>query len=147
MTPPNPSDLSTLKNRGAKMMVYHGTSDPIFSSDDTTTWYDSLRAANGGDAPNFARFYRVPGMTTARPARPPTSSTCSRRWSTGSRRAWRPTACVATARGPGNAGGVNADVPADLGGQPRPRPLCPYPKVARYNGSGNIELAASFICQ
>jgi hypothetical protein len=31
MTRPKPSDLSTL-NRGAKIMVYHGTSDPIFSS-------------------------------------------------------------------------------------------------------------------
>lgn len=39
MTPPNPSNLSALKNRGAKMMLYHGTNDPIFSSDDTTTWY------------------------------------------------------------------------------------------------------------
>ena len=44
MTPPNPTDLSALKNRGAKMMVYHGTSDPIFSSDDTTAWYEALRA-------------------------------------------------------------------------------------------------------
>ena len=50
MTPPNAADLSTLKNRGAKLMAYHGTSDPIFSSDDTTAWYDALRAANGGDA-------------------------------------------------------------------------------------------------
>ncbi len=63
MIPPHPSDLGILKNRGAKMRVYHGTSDPIFSSDDTTAWYESLRAANGGDASNFARFYRVPGMT------------------------------------------------------------------------------------
>ncbi|MEY8876332.1 MAG: tannase/feruloyl esterase family alpha/beta hydrolase, partial [Leptothrix sp. (in: b-proteobacteria)] len=63
MTPPNPSNLATLKNRGAKMMVYHGTSDPIFSSDDTTAWYESLRSANAGDASNFSRFYRVPGMT------------------------------------------------------------------------------------
>jgi hypothetical protein len=25
-------------------------------------WYEALRAANGGDASNFARFFRVPGM-------------------------------------------------------------------------------------
>ena len=62
MTPPNPADLSKLKKRGAKVMAYHGTSDPIFSSDDTQHWYDQLRVANGGDASNFARFYRVPGM-------------------------------------------------------------------------------------
>ena len=29
MTPPNPSNLSTLKNRGGKILVYHGVSDAI----------------------------------------------------------------------------------------------------------------------
>ena len=28
----------------------------------------------------------------------------------------------------------------------RKRPLCPYPKYARYNGSGSIEAAESFSC-
>lgn len=28
----------------------------------------------------------------------------------------------------------------------RTRPLCPYPKYARYNGSGNPEDAANFSC-
>ena len=56
MTPPSPGNLSLLRNRGAKMMVYHGTSDPIFSSDDTTAWYDTLTANYGGTAPNGARF-------------------------------------------------------------------------------------------
>ena len=59
MTPPTPSNLSTLKQRGAKVMVYHGVSDPIFSYDDSVTWYRNLAAANGGDASNFARLYGV----------------------------------------------------------------------------------------
>jgi len=28
----------------------------------------------------------------------------------------------------------------------RTRPLCPYPQVARYNGTGSIDDAASFAC-
>lgn len=28
----------------------------------------------------------------------------------------------------------------------RPRPLCPYPQVARYKGRGSIDAAASFSC-
>ena len=28
----------------------------------------------------------------------------------------------------------------------RTRPLCPYPQVARYNGTGSIDEAASFVC-
>jgi feruloyl esterase len=29
----------------------------------------------------------------------------------------------------------------------RTRPLCPYPQIAKYNGMGNPEDAASFTCQ
>jgi len=146
MTPPNPTDLSKLKLRGAKMMVYHGTSDPIFSSDDTTAWYDGLAAANGGDAANFARFYRVPGMNHCSGG-PATDQmdllTPLIAWV---EQGTVPGAVTATARGTGNAGGVNADVPAGWAVN-RTRPLCPYPQVARYKGSGSLDDAASFSCQ
>jgi feruloyl esterase len=146
MLPPNPSDLGTLKNRGAKMMVYHGTSDPIFSSDDTTAWYESLRTANGGDASNFARFYRVPGMTHCA-AGPATDQfdmlTPLVNWV---ENGVAPDSVVASVRGAGNAGGVNTELPAGWSAT-RTRPLCPYPKVARYKGSGSIESADSFSCQ
>jgi len=146
MTPPNPSNLSTLKNRGAKMLVYHGTSDPIFSSDDTTAWYESLRGANGGDAGNFARFFRVPGMTHCSSG-PATDQfdmlTPLVNWV---ERGQLPLSVGASARGPGNPAGANTSVPATWAPD-RTRPLCPYPKVARYSGSGSLELAASFTCQ
>lgn len=146
MTPPNPTQLSTLKNRGAKMMVYHGVADAIFSVDDTKAWYEGLSAANGGDASDFARFYRVPGMNH-----------CSGGPSTdqfdmlSALVAWveqgqAPDSVIARARGAGNAGGANPNVPAGWAAD-RSRPLCPYPKVARYKGSGSLELADSFSCQ
>jgi poly(3-hydroxybutyrate) depolymerase len=146
MTPPNPSNLSKLKDRGAKMMVYHGTADPIFSSDDTTTWYDNLRGANNGDASNFARFYRVPGMNHCSGG--PTTDqfdmlTPLVNWV---EKGEAPDSVVAKARGAGNVGGVNADVPAGWSAD-RTRPLCAYPKVARYNGTGSIESASSFSCK
>lgn len=146
MPPPNPSDLTTLKNRGAKLMVYHGTSDPIFSSDDTTAWYEALRAANGGDASGFARFYRIPGMTHCS-AGPATDQfdmlTPLVSWV---ENGVAPDRVLANVRGPGNLGGTNPDIPATWSPS-RSRPLCPYPQVARYNGSGSLELAASFTCQ
>jgi feruloyl esterase len=145
MTPPNASDLSVLRNRGAKIIVYHGTSDPIFSSDDTTAWYNSVAAANV-DAPTFARLFLVPGMTHCS-AGPATDQfdmlTPIVDWV---EKGQAPDAIVASARGASNPGGVNADVPASWS-PTRTRPLCAYPKVARYNGSGNVELASSFICQ
>ncbi len=146
MTPPNPSNLSALKDRGAKMMVYHGTNDPIFSSDDTTAWYDALRMANNGDASNFARFYRVPGMNhcSGGPATDQFDMLAPLvNWV---EKGQAPDNVVANARGPGNAGGVNADVPAAWSAT-RSRPLRAYPKVARYNGTGDVESAGSFSCK
>jgi len=145
MTPPNPSDLSALKNRGAKMMIYHGTADPIFSSDDTTAFYQALSAANDGSAANFARLYLVPGMNH-----------CSDGPSTDQfdmlaplvnwvEQGVAPDSVEATARGPGNVVAVNVDVPADWA-PARTRPLCSFPKVARFHG-GSLDEASSFACE
>ncbi|WP_347557354.1 tannase/feruloyl esterase family alpha/beta hydrolase [Robbsia sp. KACC 23696] len=143
MTPPDETNLSALKQRGAKLMVYHGTSDPVFSSNDTTDWYQRLTAANGGDASNFARLYTIAGMNH-----------CSGGPSTDQFDmltplvAWveqgtAPESVLATARDASNAV-PNADVPTDWGAG-RTRPLCPYPKVARYQG-GDVNAASSFVC-
>lgn len=146
MLPPDPANLSKLKNRGGKMLVYHGTSDPIFSSDDTTSWYESLRAANGDSAANFARFFRIPGMNHCEGG-PATDQfdalTPLVNWV---EKGQAPESIQARARGAGNAGGMNADIPSSWSAS-RSRPLCPYPKVARYKGSGDPEQAANFSCQ
>ena len=146
MTPPNPTELGTLRNRGAKMMVYHGVSDPIFSVDDTKAWYEGLNATNRGDASDFARFYRVPGMghCSGGPATDQFDMLSALV-------AWveqgtAPDRVIASARGPGNAGVVNAEVPVDWAPN-RTRPLCPYPKVARYEGTGSLDSADRFVCR
>lgn len=146
MTPPNPTNLEALKKRGAKMIVYHGVSDPIFSVNDTESWYKGLQAANGGDASNFARFFRVPGMGHCSGG-PATDQfdliTPLVNWV---EQGQAPAQVTASARGPGNAGGVNTEVPATWSAD-RTRPLCPYPKVARYAGAGSLESASSFRCE
>jgi len=146
MLPPAPTNLAKLKNRGAKMMVYHGVSDTIFSSDDTTSWYEGLAKNNAGDASNFARFFRVPGMNHCSGG-PSTDQfdmlTPLVNWV---EQGQAPDSVTASARGAGNAAGANADLPSTWSAT-RTRPLCPYPKVAKYKGSGDIESAASFSCQ
>jgi feruloyl esterase len=146
MTPPNPTDLSTLKNRGAKMMIYHGTADPIFSSDDTQAYIDNLNTANGGDATNFARFYPIPGMNHCSGGPATDQFDMLSPLIAWVEQGIAPESVEARVRGPGNPAGANADVPGTWSSL-RSRPLCVYPKVARYKGSGSAELASSFVCQ
>ncbi len=145
MMPPDYGKLPVLRNRGAKLMVYHGTADPIFSSDDTVQWYDTLRR-NHGDAADFARLYLVPGMNhcSGGPATDQFDMLSSLvAWV---EKGQAPDRVLASARGAGNAGGANTDLPATWS-PTRTRPLCPHPLAARYNGSGDMESAASFSCR
>ena len=137
MTPPNPSNLTALQTRGAKIMVHHGVSDPIFSVNDTEAWYKGVQATHG-TAAGFARFFRVPAMghCSGGPAADQFDMlTPLVNWV---EKGQAPDTVIATARGAGNAGGVNADVPATWAAN-RTRPLCAYPKVARYGTSGSID--------
>jgi hypothetical protein len=144
MTPPNAADLSAFKARGAKLMVYHGTSDPVFSFNDTLNWYETLDKTHQGRAASFARLYPVPGMNHCQGG-PSTEQfdmlSALVKWVEMDQ---APDQVIATART-----GLNPDVPADWihEGQPRTRPLCPWPKQARYKGTGNINEAANFSCQ
>jgi feruloyl esterase len=144
MPPPEAAKLDPLRQRGAKMIVYHGTSDPVFSSDDTAAWYERLQATHDGDAASFARYFPVPGMNHC--AGGPTTDQFDMLsalvdWVEQGR---APQSVTASARGPG-AGMINAEVPADWSPR-RSRPLCPYPSVATYT-SGDPEAASSFACR
>jgi feruloyl esterase len=146
MTPPDVRDLSAVRSRGAKMIVYHGVSDAIFSVDDTETWFRGVDRHSGGPAKDFVRFYEIPGMghCSGGPATDQVDFVTPLV-------AWveqgvAPAALIAKARGAGNPGGVNADLPATWAPD-RTRPLCPYPSTARYKGEGSLEEASSFECR
>ncbi len=146
MTPPNPTDLSRVKDRGGKILVYHGVSDPIFSVNDTEAWYNGVQKANGGDASDFVRFFRIPGMDHCRrgPATDQFDAISALvKWV---ELGQAPDRIIASVRGAGNAGGQNEDLPPDWSAN-RTRPLCAYPAVATYKGSGSIEDANSFVCK
>jgi hypothetical protein len=149
MGPPGhekPDNLLPLRARGAKMVLYHGVSDAIFSAEDTRQWVERVNRSQDGKAADFARYFPVPGMNH-----------CSGGPATdqfdllGPLVKWveqgvAPQAVTASARGVGNVGGVNAELPADWSAT-RSRPLCAYPTVARYNGTGPVETASSFTCR
>ena len=147
LSPPNPADLSALKQRRGKILVTHGTSDPVFSSDDTAAWYEQLRRANNGDASDFARYFPVPGMGHCVGGASTDQFNGIAALVEWVEQGKAPATLLATARGPGNPGGANGMVPADWAAG-RTRPLCPYPQVARLKpGATDLESASSFICQ
>ena len=107
MTPPDVRDLNDVRRRGAKMVVYHGVSDPIFSVEDTVAWHRGVEQASGGRADDFVRFYKVPGMghCSGGPAVDQADFiTPLVRWV---EQGVAPAAVVASARGTGNAGGAS----------------------------------------
>jgi feruloyl esterase len=146
MTPPEATDMNDVRRRGAKILVYHGVSDPIFSVADTERWFRGIDRSSGGRADDFVRLYNVPGMghCSGGPATDQADFiTPLVEWV---ERGDEPESIVATARGAGNAGGVNTEVPADWSPS-RTRPLCPYPSVARYKGRGDVERASNWSCR
>ncbi len=146
MTPVHPRHMNKLAERGGKIMVYHGVSDPIFSVNDSEAWYKGLQEEHDGHAADFARFFRVPSMghCSGGPATDQFDAiTPMVNWV---EKGQAPDSLIASARGAGNAGGVNAEVPATWAAD-RTRVLCAYPKVAKYKGTGSLELASSFSCQ
>jgi feruloyl esterase len=144
MTPPDAANLGTLRNRGGRMIVYHGTSDPVFSSDDTQAWYDRVQAANGGDASSFARYFPVPGMNHCAGGPATDQFDMLSALVDWVEQGKAPASVTASARGAGTPM-PNAEVPANWSAQ-RTRPLCPYPQVATYTG-GDTERASSFACK
>ncbi|MEO8057679.1 MAG: tannase/feruloyl esterase family alpha/beta hydrolase [Burkholderiales bacterium] len=140
MTPPNPTQLTTLKARG-KLIVVHGTADPVFSPNDTMAWYDALNAADAS-APSYARLFLVPGMNHCAGG-PATDRfdmlTALENWV---EKGTAPDAVRATV----NA--TDPDVVAAGWPATRSRPLCAYPKQATLKtGATDTEDAASFECR
>jgi feruloyl esterase len=143
MTPPDPA-FREFVGRGGKLVVFHGTADPVFSALDTIAWLDAFQQAHGAAADRHARLFLVPGMNHSRGG-PATDQMDLLdplvKWV---EQGEAPDAVLAQARGPG-AAVPNPEVPA--GWSPtRTRLLCPYPQVPRYKGSGDAESAASFVC-
>ena len=129
--------LDAFKNHGGKLILYHGVSDPVFSANDTVRYYGDLTAAYGSSTRDFARLFLVPGMNhcfggdytvdSFDPLAPIVSWVEQQQ---------APDALLAEPLSPSTS-----RLPAGTR-----RPLCPYPDYARYDGTGDVNSAASFRC-
>jgi len=127
------TNLSTFAGRGGKINFYHGVSDPWFSAQETTRYYEALAPANGGaDAVQaWSRLFLVPGMGHCGGGPALDQFDLLSAVVDWAEKETPPDAVIAT--GKAFAG--------------RSRPLCAYPRHAHYRGAGDPEDAASFECR
>jgi feruloyl esterase len=130
---PTSTMLSSFAARGGRLLVYHGNSDPVFSTLDLTGYWRDLARDNGGpDAlAGWARLFVVPGMAHCGggPALDDFDPlTAIEAW-------------VERGEAPDRLLARGTAFPG------RTRPLCPYPLEARYGGDGDAQNAGSFACR
>ncbi len=129
--------LTGFKANSGKLMFVHGLADPIFSAHDTVDYVERLAANNGGMASlqSWARLFLIPGYLHGAGGRSTDLFdllTPMVEW-------------VEKGSAPEQ---VLAAAPATHDLFPnRTRPLCVYPRFAKYRGSGPVEAAASFSCE
>jgi len=125
-------DLSKFKAHGGKLIMFHGWADPAIQAEHTVNYYNSVLGKMGKNQDNWMGLFMVPGMGHCGGGAGPNQID----W-VGALESWRekgeaPKSILGT--------GTNA-------GAPMTRPLCPYPQVATFKGSGDTNSAASFVCK
>jgi hypothetical protein len=142
-------DLSQFSARGGKLIMYHGWNDPAISPWNSIAYYQSVEKTMGPEkADSFLRLYMVPGMEHCLGGPGPSAFG---------------QLGLPTSRGPKYgvfdvlvdwvekgvpAGNVIATkyTPAPENKVTMTRPLCPYPAVAKYKGTGDTNDAENFVC-
>src|SRR5262249_47219772 len=126
-------DLRALKQRGGKIIHYHGWADPGPTALMSIDYYESVIEKMGGEATKeFYRMFLIPGMFH-----------CGGGVGCGAVDWVTPMMDWVEK---GNAPQKLIGSRVEDGKTIRTRPLCPYPEVARYKGTGSIDDAANFNC-
>lgn len=145
----NPN-LRPFMKRGGKLIIYHGWSDAAIAPLNSIDYYKQVLAALGArDTQKFVRLYMVPGMQHCGGGPGPnvfgqggSGSDDPEHNVTLALEHWvekgaAPSSIIATKL---------ADDSNPSKGTKMTRPLCPYPEIAKYKGSGDTNDAANFVC-
>jgi len=125
-------NLNPFFSHGGKLIIYHGWEDQLISPGSTLDYYASVLKTVGALAKQDMRLFMVPGMQHCRGGDGPDvfdMMPAISQWTEGGT---APTQVIAAHKTKGTVD--------------RTRPLCPYPQIAKYKGSGSIDEAASFVC-
>lgn len=125
------ADLHAFFQRGGKLMLYIGWED-YHNPLDTEHYYEDIIRNAGPDKTDSARLFVVPGMGHCLGG-----SGCSSFDKVATIDRW-----VESGKAPEQI--LSSKLVS--GKTVRTRPLCAYPRVARYKGTGSLDDAASFVC-
>jgi hypothetical protein len=129
-------DLSRFRDRGGKLIMWHGWADQLIMPDGTTAYYDAVTKKLGGgyeQTRNFARLFMAPGVAHCNGGDGPAPQGLLQTVMNWVERGEAPTTVMGLRSLPD--------------GTTRTRPLCLYPEVAVWNGAGSTDAAASFTCR
>jgi feruloyl esterase len=126
------TDLTRFQQRGGKILMYFGWADPALNPMMGLEYYEAVQARMGTGTTDFFRLFMVPGMFHCGDGPGPNQFD-----TTGPLSEW-----VERGTAPQT---IRANKITD-GKLARSRPLCVYPQVARYKGTGSIDDFANFTC-
>lgn len=126
-------DLTAFRDGGGKLIIYHGLADPAISPIGTIAYYQAVQDHMGGLAATqrFARLFLMPGMSHCSGGQGPNSFDALTAIVDWAERGIAPRSLL-TSQTP-----TAADPVASL-------PSYPYPLEATYNGTGSVDVAASY---
>ena len=129
-------DLSGLKARGAKLILWNGTNDTAISPRDTQRYYNRVVEKMGRDAADeTVELFLAPGVGHCAGGAGPDQVDLLKALST-----W-----VESGTPPSRQNLVLTK--QDKSGEPvMTRPMCKYPAWPRYKGTGDVNAASSFEC-